>query len=1657
MKFKLLLLSFLMAATYSWGQTTVFTDDFNRAAVSPGGTPSMTYNNTIAAGVTVSTNGSTNLRIANTTTSGVSYVYGTTSTFSAPYATTLSSNTGLVTWTFNFRWNRASSNNPAVPASGAYGQAIVLGASGSNFTSGTTGYAIVYGSASTPDPIRLVRFNGGVTGTLTNVISSGANDIANTNNYVSVRVTYDPSTNTWALFLRDDGTSSWADPSAGVTTQIGSNTVDNTYTGSALANFGFLWSHANSAGSTGDFDNYKVTVTPPCVPPGNPAGTISAGANPSCGPTSLTYSAPNANLYWQTSAAGTSLLNPTTSSYPVASSGTYYVRAYDGVSCWSTGAVSLAVTINTVPGTPTTGNPAAVCQGNSVSFTGTGSAGATSYTFWDLASGGTQYVTGGGYTVTATTLTTPSALAAGVYTYYVQGETATCSSAARKAVTVTINALPADPTGTISALANPSCGPATLNYSAPSATLYWQTTAGGTSTGNPTTSSYSAASTGTYYVRAYNGTCWSAGTVSLAVTVNTATAITSQPTNKFVVVGNTGTFSVTATGSSLSYQWQVSTDGGTTWSNVGANSNTYTTPATTFAMDGYFYQVIVSGGAPCTPVTSDAAELFVTNAPCLSANFDSSTSVPAGWSGSSSNDVVASHYSSGPNCRALTSGSDLITSATNNPIAINFNVDASGSGGQLGTLYYRVGVAAWTSIGTFTATTAGAVVSFDLTSAPNLSGLSNVSFRILSGANTIYIDDVNVYCGAPCTPATISSVTPASGPVGTEVTITASSGSLTGATATFNGVAATVVSSSATQLVVTVPSGATTGSLIVTDSQPCEATTAFTVITKDNTSCQGTAVAFTDLIISEVYDSQANNVWHMELYNPTAAPIDLATSVYKFERYANIGDASPTRTIALTGIVPAGGVFLADLGDTGVPCVKTWDFTSSAQGINALDEIRLTKNNVAVDVVYCPNEIGYTIKRKPTAAGPTATYSAADWDLLSAEDCTDLGLFPASVKNTSAITLQPSINVNCSTNAIVVSVTATEGFVGGNPLAYQWYVAPSGSATWTALSDGGVYSGTATANLNISSIAGLDGTQYYCQVRENTATCFIASNAVIIKGVSSTTWNGTSWSNGTPDLTKLAIINGNYDTAANGDFECCSLTINNTFTLDIKDTDYVVIQNHLTVNGTLEVQNQGSLVMISDAGVVTNNGTTNVRKMSSTFDRYDYTFWSSPITNALISVFSQWQTNYIFKLDATKFLDANNDSHDDNQDAWVFTPQAEAMSPGRAYGVMGKISQTYPAQQGVVFTGPVNNGVITQSIGMSLDPANANDDFNLVGNPYPSAISADAFITANTDISGTLYFWTHEGDIQVAAINPGPMAYNYSPDDFAYYNLAGGTGTRAGLLSGSGNSNVPTGFIASGQGFEVDASAATNVVFNNSMRNKNHLNTNFYRSASGATEKDRIWLNLTNPEGIFNQQLIGFFPGATPELDRGYDGYYVKSNTYAAFYSLIGDTQFKIQGREAYDVNSKVALGFRSAYEKTYTVSIGDIQGILRTENVYLEDKQLNIIHDLKASNYVFSTPAGEFNNRFVLRFNNETLGNTDFEANSNAVMVYANDALHVASSLEPIKEVVVYDVLGRVLAEKKNVNASATTLTSLNKTQSTLIVKVTLENGQIVDKKVIY
>ncbi|MDQ4123030.1 MAG: FG-GAP-like repeat-containing protein, partial [Acidobacteriota bacterium] len=197
------------------------------------------------------------------------------SSFSSPYNTTLSSNTGLVTWTFNMRQPR--SDPAGFSAAASYGVAFILaGTSNTNNNTGN-GYAVVLGQSGATDPIRLAKYSGGIQSTLTNIITSNTTGLADFGTeYLSIKVTYNPASNTWELFLRNDGTTAFADPAAGTLTSQGT-AVDNTNTGTSLPLMGAYWQGSTGTTQTAFFDNTTVTVGQPVITTST-SGTLDFGS-----------------------------------------------------------------------------------------------------------------------------------------------------------------------------------------------------------------------------------------------------------------------------------------------------------------------------------------------------------------------------------------------------------------------------------------------------------------------------------------------------------------------------------------------------------------------------------------------------------------------------------------------------------------------------------------------------------------------------------------------------------------------------------------------------------------------------------------------------------------------------------------------------------------------------------------------------------------------------------------------------------------------------------------------------------------------------------------------------------------------------------------------------------------------------------------------------------------------------------------------------------------------------------------------------------------------------------------------------------------------------------------------------------------------------------
>ena len=612
---------------------------------------------------------------------------------------------------------------------------------------------------------------------------------------------------------------------------------------------------------------------------------------------------------------------------------------------------------------------------------------------------------------------------------------------------------------------------------------------------------------------------------------------------------------------------------------------------------------------------------------------------------------------------------------------------------------------------------------------------------------------------------------------------------------------------------------------------------------------------------------------------------------------------------------------------------------------------------------------------------------------------------------------------------------------------------------------------TLASSFKITNLPSVPDLRIKIEFLSNSAAEIWAIDNIAVRGQLplTTTWDGTTWSAGAPASNTKAIFNGFYDTTTNGaSVQACECQLNVPNTVNVTTGNYLEVQSNLTNNGVINVSDGASLIQYNDDAVNSGTGYVNVIRTTSPFKKFDYTYWSSPIQSATISsTFSGWRTDYSFGFATANYSDtltinsagavtaSTPDSFDDYA-PWAWQAYTGAMTAGQGYAIMGPTNLSFSptATTSVVFTGQQNNGLITLPLALSGNSANTNDDFNLIGNPYPSAIFGDTFINLNPNMSGTLYFWTH--GTAVATSNPGPDLYNFISDDYAMYNLSGGTASATG-------STQPTGYVASGEGFFVEAITATNVLFNDSMRSKNYSNSNFYKNSVTSSQqsnegaRSRVWLNLQNPEGMFSQQLIAYSSNSTLGFDRGYDGLVNASNNYVSFYSFIASDYYRIQARSAFDENDVVPLGFFTASSGNYTISLDSFDGVFNNQDIYLKDLLLDIVYDLKQGPYVFHSDYGTYNNRFQLKYTNSSLTTSAFEGIDSNVVVATptTNQIAIKSALEKINAVEVYDLLGRVIVSKSNVSENVVTFTNITARNQVLLVKIHLENGQTVTRKV--
>lgn len=616
-----------------------------------------------------------------------------------------------------------------------------------------------------------------------------------------------------------------------------------------------------------------------------------------------------------------------------------------------------------------------------------------------------------------------------------------------------------------------------------------------------------------------------------------------------------------------------------------------------------------------------------------------------------------------------------------------------------------------------------------------------------------------------------------------------------------------------------------------------------------------------------------------------------------------------------------------------------------------------------------------------------------------------------------------------TTNFVVGDITFTGGSLSnfsGSGSTYTVDFIPSGNGPKTVRLQAGVMSDAAGNTNNASATFSI----FYVLACSQT-----------------TTWNGDFWTGGDPIPNQPAVISGNYDSSvANpGGFSACSLVVQNGAHVSIAAGDVITISGNVSVAsgstltfqsgsnlnaGTIASAPVGTIVFESGSNLIQSGSSNNnlgsiTYKRNTSMRRLDYTYWSSPVVDQNLKLFSPMTVST--PLSSSRFYEYNETTNS----YVILNALTTSFSAAKGYMIRAPNDfTTSVAPWTGIFTGVPHNG------NYSIPVTANNSKFNMIGNPYPSTINADSFLNTPGN-EGTIYFWTHlaTGDTNGAS-------------NYATYNTSGGVAAAQG-------GPQPNGTIQAGQGFLLSRISSGTVTFTNSMR-VNNTDNQFYRSAN-ESPKSRIWLNLSKGTTAMNQMLVAYIDGATLLEDASMDGKLIA--TGSSLSSLINTDKYVIQARPTpFMDNDIVSLHFNAAEAGTYTISLDHLDGLFADQNVYLRDNQTGIVTDIKQSVYEFASVEGSFANRFEIIYQNTTLGIENPSLNPDKFIVYKEgQALKINSGNTVMESYKIFDIRGRLLHQTNNVNSTTATINSLVAQQQVVLLQITSVDQQTVTKKIVY
>ena len=556
------------------------------------------------------------------------------------------------------------------------------------------------------------------------------------------------------------------------------------------------------------------------------------------------------------------------------------------------------------------------------------------------------------------------------------------------------------------------------------------------------------------------------------------------------------------------------------------------------------------------------------------------------------------------------------------------------------------------------------------------------------------------------------------------------------------------------------------------------------------------------------------------------------------------------------------------------------------------------------------------------------------------------------------------------------------------------------------------------------------------------------------------------------------------------------------------NNEVVFVENDVNLNevaSTIYLRNEGQL--IQGAGTETsatkNSGVGELSiYQNGNVGAHEFNYWCSPIgsktNNTINNLFG-----ISFLNDATGLITSNPATFttsgslngtssplniepywiwkfiaSDDYSEWIHVQGNTTLNPGEGFTMKGTTGSG--DNQNYDFRGKPNTGTISVSV--------LNNQYTLVGNPYPSAMDALAYIHDAENaltITGTLHYWeqdpnvnshrvdAYDGGYATYTINAAGTLETYTPATFSTYNL---DGSINGAGSGSPSGKQPRRYIPIGQGFMVEGIANGVVKAKNSHRafiKESAPNSEFFKTSNtkkkttqtkaGFSEIPndfmRFRLNIDFNNTYTRQLVENFHSTATFGFDYGMESKINEADmlTSDAYFSNNNATYLA----EALPFNDdlKIPLTIKLAQNMPVRIRIADIQNFDSNLPIYIHDLETDLYINLKTQDFDMNLEAGEYTNRFEVTFKSQTL-NVD-ETTFNDFNIFQNNTISELKISNPnvldIKTFNLFDISGKQVLNESILDSKRTlSYSTKSLSDGVYIARISLSNNQGFTKKVI-